>query len=178
MLGLAPKSTFEVVYNHFVEIKVNSCEVVAIPVAKLSNICEQFIGSNSTIAYATNFIEPRTQELRAIFAITPTYVRDTQKVDLTSLCQTIMHVKDIVWIVVEDSEKKTALVSNLLKRCQVPSVHLNVLTTKGAKSRGVGQRNAGLKWIRDYCSRNHCNGSVYFMDDDNKYDLRLFDEVG
>ena len=61
-----------------------------------------------------------------IYFITPTYARRTQKVDLTSLCQTLMHVPKLVWIVVEDSPVKTALVTNLLSRCNVTSVHMNV----------------------------------------------------
>ena len=54
-----------------------------------------------------------------IFAITPTYSRLTQKVDLTSLCHTIQHVPDFIWIVIEDSRKKSKLVKNLLERCKV-----------------------------------------------------------
>ena len=54
-----------------------------------------------------------------VFAVTPTYSRYTQKVDLTSLCHTLQHVPDLVWIVVEDSVRKTSLVADLLQRCEV-----------------------------------------------------------
>ena len=127
---------------------------------------------------------------QSVFAITPTYARFTQKVDLTSLCQTVMHVPNMIWIVIEDSNEKTSLVTELLDRCRVTSVHLNVRTPplyrprpgadryKDKYSRGVKQRNLGLTWIRDYCAKiKNCTGAVYFMDDDNKYDLRLFEEV-
>ncbi len=68
---------------------------------------------------------------------------------------------------------------------QVESVHLHAKTSsvyKVLKSRGVEQRNAGLKWIREHCKEQHkllaCRrGVLYFMDDDNKYDIRLFEEV-
>ena len=44
--------------------------------------------------------------------------------------------------------------------------------------RGVDQRNAGLEWLRNNCHRLfNCSGVVYFGDDDNKYDLRVFKEV-
>ena len=127
--------------------------------------------------------------LATIFAITPTYARTSQKVDLTSLCQTVMNVPNFVWIVIEDSFEKTPLVTNLLERCKVESVHLNVRTPLKMRpkpgqeknpslySRGVEQRNAGLSWIRNHCRKEECRGVVYFMDDDNKYDLRLFEEV-
>lgn len=127
--------------------------------------------------------------LPTIFAITPTYARTSQKVDLTSLCQTVMNVPNFVWIIIEDSLEKTPLVTNLLERCKVESVHLSVRTPLKMRpkpgqeknpslySRGVEQRNTGLSWIRNHCREEECRGVVYFMDDDNKYDLRLFEEV-
>lgn len=125
----------------------------------------------------TSAEKDKSSDIPIIFGITPTYRRSTQKVDLTSLCQTLMLVPRLVWIVVEDSPEKTGLVSRLLQRCKVESVHMNVKTLPNARSRGVLQRNAGLNWVRTHCSEVECNGVVYFMDDDNKYDLRLFEEV-
>ena len=130
-------------------------------------------------------------EVSTVYAITPTYVRPTQRVDLISLCHTLMHVPNITWIVIEDSEKKTQHVRDILtKQCKsVTSVHLTAKSSQNkAEGRGVNQRNAGLSWIRQTCGSNEtttttttekkCNGVVYLMDDDNKYDLRLFQEVG
>ena len=94
-----------------------------------------------------------------------------------------MHVPQITWIVIEDAVNKTQAVTNLLAKCKsVNSVHLTAKSpnVKGM-GRGVVQRNAGLSWIRRNCSSNateKCRGVVYLMDDDNKYDLRLFQEVG
>ena len=138
--------------------------------------------TNTVISRSTK--SPSNQQLPTIFAITPTYARHTQRVDLTSLCHTLMHVREITWIVIEDSEKKTELVTNLLTKCNVTTVHLNVKTppppskvSPGSQARGVEQRNAGLSWIRTHCSQVKCRGVVYLMDDDNKYDLKLFEEV-
>ena len=101
-----------------------------------------------------------------------------------------MHVPEITWIVVEDAVEKTKAVTNLLAKCKsITSVHLTAKSPppppKGQKAkdlgRGVNQRNAGLSWIRRKCGSNAtemCKGVVYLMDDDNKYDLRLFEEVG
>lgn len=102
-----------------------------------------------------------------------------------------MHVQDLIWLVVEDSDHKTELVTNLLTKCKsVAIVHMNVkipppplspskdkVKNRVTAARGVAQRNAGLSWIRKHCSELDCRGVVYFMDDDNKYDLQLFDEV-
>lgn len=41
------------------------------------------------------------------------------------------------------------------------------------KPRGVSNRNRGLEWIR----ANATDGVLYFADDDNTYDLDIFDEV-
>lgn len=93
-----------------------------------------------------------------------------------------MHVSNFLWIVIEDSPTKTAVVEHVLSNCYVNSVHLNVVTSKESKKagqRGVEQRNAGLQWARKHCEKcgSSCNGVIYFMDDDNKYDLRLFEQV-
>lgn len=120
-----------------------------------------------------------------IIGITPTYYRLTQKLDLVTLCQTLMNVPNFIWIVVEDSNRKTAQVTSILTRCPVVSVQLTARTTAESRKihmKGSEQRNKGLEWIRQQCMRcgddpGACDGVVYFMDDDNAYDLRLFDVV-
>lgn len=133
-----------------------------------------------------------------IHLITPTYARPTQKADLTSVCHTLMHVERVHWIVVEDAGRRSDLVARLLQRCDVASTHLATTTTNIAiklffqgKWRGLEQRNLGLKWLRAQCgtsaaslftdsvmdSVDCASGVVYFADDDNKYDLRLFEQV-
>ena len=46
--------------------------------------------------------------------------------------------------------------------------------SKGPKPRGVAGRNAALRWIVENAEDK---GVAYFADDDNAYDLRLFQEV-
>lgn len=41
------------------------------------------------------------------------------------------------------------------------------------KPRGVSNRNRGLAWIR----KNASDGVFYFADDDNTYDLEIFDQM-
>ena len=43
----------------------------------------------------------------------------------------------------------------------------------GPKPRGVSGRNAGISWVVE----NTRQGVLYFADDDNSYDIRLFNEV-
>ncbi len=120
-----------------------------------------------------------------VIAITPTYYRVTQKSDLTFLCQTLMNIPRLLWIVIEDATNTSKQVKDILGRCRVESVLMNVHTTNESKlyvHRGMEQRNVAMDWIRrrcDECRGRHglCEGVVYFMDDDNKFDIRLFEMV-
>uniref|UniRef100_A0A672HAJ7 Galactosylgalactosylxylosylprotein 3-beta-glucuronosyltransferase n=1 Tax=Salarias fasciatus TaxID=181472 RepID=A0A672HAJ7_SALFA len=121
---------------------------------------------------------PWSDSLPTIYAITPTYKRLVQKADLTRMSNTLLHVANLHWIVVEDSESKTSLVGDLLRKTGLKYTHLNVHETENITSRGSRQRNLALKWLRDNFSVNDSNeGVVYFADDDNTYSLELFDEM-
>ena len=113
-----------------------------------------------------------------IYAITPTHHTPTQEADLTRQINTFLHVKRFHWIVIEDSDVRTTLVSDLLWQSRIEYTHLNALSPKinPKKHRGVLQRNAGLDWIRTNLHTNN-SGVVYFADDDNTYSLQLFEEV-
>ena len=63
-----------------------------------------------------------------IYVITPTYQRMAQQPDLTRLAQTLSHVPNLLWIVVEDAATKSQLVKDLLNRAGVNYTHLNVKT--------------------------------------------------
>ncbi|XP_076875394.1 galactosylgalactosylxylosylprotein 3-beta-glucuronosyltransferase 1 isoform X2 [Brachyhypopomus gauderio] len=127
--------------------------------------------------------------LPTIYVITPTYSRPVQKAELTRLANTLLHVPNLHWIVVEDSPRKTLLVSRFLQGKGLNYTHLSVETVqpvkplrgnKGARlPRGMAQRNHGLHWLRDTFGHNpsHHRGVVYFADDDNTYSLELFEEM-
>ena len=127
------------------------------------------------------------KSIPVIYAITPTYHRLEQKADLTRLSHTLLHVTNLHWIVIEDSTNRTALVTNFLKQSGLTFTHLNAVTPASyklkdtdpnwLKPRGVLQRNAGLAWVRKYLDPKIQPGVVFFADDDNTYDLQLFEEV-
>uniref|UniRef100_A0A8D0L5S7 Galactosylgalactosylxylosylprotein 3-beta-glucuronosyltransferase n=1 Tax=Sphenodon punctatus TaxID=8508 RepID=A0A8D0L5S7_SPHPU len=129
---------------------------------------------------------PEPQMLPVIYVITPTYARLVQKAELVRLSQTLLHVKNLHWIVVEDSATKTQLVSELLAQSGLRFTHLHVETPKEhkrkesdpnwLKPRGVEQRNLALQWLRENRQLSD-GGVVYFADDDNTYSLHLFDEI-
>ncbi|XP_078490821.1 galactosylgalactosylxylosylprotein 3-beta-glucuronosyltransferase 3-like [Ciona intestinalis] len=136
---------------------------------------------------AIDYIDAHVKrDLPTIYAITPTYARWTQKADLTRLAQTLLHVPNFRWIVVEDSDTKTPLVTRFLKFSGLQYTHLNAKTDINFKlkstdpnwllPRGVSQRNEGLRWIRENLPAN-TDGVLYFLDDDNTYTLQIFEEM-
>ncbi|KAK3595647.1 hypothetical protein CHS0354_026852, partial [Potamilus streckersoni] len=116
-------------------------------------------------------------EIPTVFVVTPTYTRNSQKSELTMLCNTLRNIYFLRWIVVEDSKSKSDLVTRFLKHCRVPYVHLNGIDPVGrTKTKAGYQRNLGIQWIRENVNPRKTPGVVYFADDDNSYDVRIFDE--
>ena len=132
------------------------------------------------------FIEKK-RKLPIIYVLTPTYARPVQKAELTHLTQTLMHVPNLHWVVIEDSNKKTPMVKNLIAKSKLNYTHLCIHTPPDyklgeddpswLKPRGVLQRNLGLQWIRGNVKPSAHGGVLYFADDDNTYDLEVFKEV-
>jgi beta-1,3-glucuronyltransferase len=120
-----------------------------------------------------------SQKTPRLYIITPTYRRAEQIAELTRMAQTLMHVQNLHWLVIEDAENRTQLVSDLLQRTGISHDHLVApmpdifKKKKGAKPRGVSNRNRGLEWLR----ANAQSGVFYFADDDNTYDIQLFEEI-
>ncbi|XP_033927560.1 galactosylgalactosylxylosylprotein 3-beta-glucuronosyltransferase 3 [Melopsittacus undulatus] len=134
--------------------------------------------------------EPRAEDggqaLPTIYVVTPTYARPVQKAELVRLSQTLLHVRALHWVVVEDAAAPTALVSRLLATSGVPFTHLHAETPPESRRRpgdppwlhprGAEQRNRALRWLRDTRAPGD-GGVVYFADDDNTYSVRLFEEM-
>ena len=123
------------------------------------------------------------QSLPTLFIVTPTYTRCTQLADLHRFRNTLLHVPKVIWIIIEDAAGRTPLITKFLNESKIPYVHLykesltnltkpdrNVWT----KHKGIFQRNKALAWLKE---SQFENGVVYFADDDNAYDTRLFEEV-
>ncbi|XP_012537719.2 LOW QUALITY PROTEIN: galactosylgalactosylxylosylprotein 3-beta-glucuronosyltransferase P [Monomorium pharaonis] len=122
-------------------------------------------------------IEETSEE--PLYIITPTYRRPEQIPELTRMAHTLMLVRNVHWLVIEDATVATSAVTALLERTGLKFDHLiapmpeKYKLKKGAKPRGVSNRNRGLQWIRANATR----GVFYFADDDNTYDIELFDEI-
>lgn len=93
--------------------------------------------------------------------MTPTGHRLEQKADLTRLAQTIAHVPNLFWLVVEDTEEPSTWIQDILTRSKLAHAHLAIATPLKMKlkdadpswklPKGVVQRNAALQYIRFVC---------------------------
>jgi len=128
--------------------------------------------------FFNNITANDNKTLPVIYFVTPTYGRSVQIAELTRLGQTLVSVPALHWILVEDSNSCNPVIGNLLRRLGVSFTHLasempaQFLKHK-IKPRGVANRRAALDWIR----QNVNQGVLYFGDDDNTYDFRLFEEI-
>ncbi|XP_054732644.1 galactosylgalactosylxylosylprotein 3-beta-glucuronosyltransferase P isoform X1 [Anastrepha obliqua] len=114
-----------------------------------------------------------------LYIITPTYKRVEQLAELTRLGYTLKHVPNLLWLVIEDANQTSPLVLQTLNRIGVPFEYFlapmpeEYKHTKKAKPRGVSNRNRGLDYIR----ANATSGVFYFADDDNTYDISIFEQM-
>jgi beta-1,3-glucuronyltransferase len=89
-----------------------------------------------------------------------------------------MHVKSLHWIIADDVDVCNKHLDILLDRFGIPYTHIAspmpkfYRNTKKSIPRGVANRRAALKYLRKIR-----NGILYFGDDDNTFDLRLFSEI-
>ncbi|XP_042234030.1 galactosylgalactosylxylosylprotein 3-beta-glucuronosyltransferase P-like [Homarus americanus] len=120
----------------------------------------------------------QVDDLPTIYVITPTYKRQEQMAELTRLAQTLMLVRNLHWIVADDTHTENKQVVDYLSYIGIPHTYLltpmpNEYKKLRVKPRGVANRNAGLQWVRTHAK----TGVVYFADDDNTYDIRVFEEM-
>ncbi|KAH8289897.1 hypothetical protein KR018_000587 [Drosophila ironensis] len=129
------------------------------------------------------FIQDRPRsdfdDLPRIYFVTPTYPRREQIPELTRLAHTLLHVPRLHWLVADDHDKCSDFLGALLQQFGIPFTHLvspmpSKFRNDKPAPRGVANRRAALQWIQRH---NLTNGVLYFGDDDNTYDLRLFAEI-
>ncbi|XP_050033884.3 galactosylgalactosylxylosylprotein 3-beta-glucuronosyltransferase S-like isoform X1 [Dermacentor andersoni] len=119
-----------------------------------------------------------TEEL-TVYVVTPTYRRANQAPDMVRLSQALMLAEvRIFWVVVEDADRPSLLVRNIMHRSGLAGVQLTSRTPsqfrQAKHGKGVAPRLRAIAWLR----ANAVLPSVlYFADDDNSYDHRLFDQI-
>ncbi|KHJ90636.1 glycosyltransferase family 43 [Oesophagostomum dentatum] len=122
-------------------------------------------------------MNPFAETQPLIIVITPTYKRPTRLADMTRFANTLRLVPDVHWIVVEDGNTTVPFVENVLRRSSHSYTYYAATTPVGYPRRGWYQRTSALTFLRnnaDLVMGTHKEGVVYFGDDDNSYDTRLF----
>lgn len=76
------------------------------------------------IFFQINDFSVSNSEIPPLYIITPTYRRPEQLAELTRLAHTIMLTPNVHWLVIEDAEQKTELVTDLLERTGLSYSHL------------------------------------------------------
>ncbi|MBF0594275.1 MAG: hypothetical protein HQL22_04840 [Candidatus Omnitrophica bacterium] len=109
------------------------------------------------------------QQLSELLIITCTYRRPHRMHFLEETLKVFRQIPNMRWIVVEDDHAVDPQVKEFLGQCGIPYVYLNVYS----RNFGNSQKSVGLSYIRD----NHLQGIIYTADDDNRYDVRLFNEI-
>ncbi|GMT15508.1 hypothetical protein PFISCL1PPCAC_6805, partial [Pristionchus fissidentatus] len=140
---------------------------------------------NSTPKHAWTYLRSPTPSLipthneaedgPTIVVITPTHKRAERFADMTRFSQTLSHIKNLHWIVVEDANETSPVVERILQRSKLPYVYFHATTEPGMPKRGWTHRNRALQFIRENYKDYKKGAVVYFADDDNSYDIRIFD---
>lgn len=129
-----------------------------------------------------------------LYIITPTYARLTQRADLTRLYYTLRLIPNLHWVIVEDAESPTQLVSEFLRESDIE--HYTQLAIKTPKEedmihkiskagvgagteqkverfmfhRGVDQRNLALKTVKELVEKERESSG-------NNNNEKIFDAV-
>lgn len=102
-----------------------------------------------------------------LILITCTYERPGRLNLIKNLSIMVESLKDAKWIIVEDGSEINEEVQKVL-----PS-NATYLAFGPTRSGGNSQRNYALEYIKN----KKYEGIIYNMDDDNRYDIRIFDEI-
>uniref|UniRef100_A0A0R3RPK5 Galactosylgalactosylxylosylprotein 3-beta-glucuronosyltransferase n=1 Tax=Elaeophora elaphi TaxID=1147741 RepID=A0A0R3RPK5_9BILA len=131
------------------------------------------IPSNENSIY---YFNDNNSSNRTIIVITPTYLRLARLADMTRLSQTLMHVNQLIWIVIEDAVRISVPVKQLLDRSTLQYHYWAAKRRPGIPVRGWTGRDVGLSFVRRQFASMGDKAVVYFADDDNTYDVRLFNK--
>ncbi|VDM95425.1 unnamed protein product [Onchocerca ochengi] len=154
-------------------IIIQTCIIIYLVDERNYEINESMKTSNNS---SMQYINNKNNSNRTIIVITPTYLRFARLADMTRLSQTLMHINQLIWIVVEDAEQLSLPVKQLLDRTGLQYYYLAVKHRTGMPVRGWTGRDAGLNFVRKKFASMGSKAVVYFADDDNTYDIRLFNQ--
>uniref|UniRef100_A0A1B0ABJ1 Galactosylgalactosylxylosylprotein 3-beta-glucuronosyltransferase n=1 Tax=Glossina pallidipes TaxID=7398 RepID=A0A1B0ABJ1_GLOPL len=141
------------------------------------NVCEENFEDKRS--YIQNKRQEDWNDLPMIYFITSTYPWREQMPKLLKLGYTLQHVPRLHWIVTDLYPTCNQYLSAFLHKFHMPFTHLSNRLLDGFyedkfEPQGFEEKEAGIEWLR---TRNITSGILYFGNDDNTYDLKLFQEI-
>lgn len=115
-------------------------------------------------------VRPARQNLPSLIIVTPTYPRPLRIRYLRRLAKAFAGIPNFLWLVVEDGESPASDVQLLLRQSGIDHCYLNAGPSNDS---GNKQRNCAIAHIKEH----RLSGIVYFADDDNVFEKKLFTEI-
>uniref|UniRef100_A0A0M3II74 Galactosylgalactosylxylosylprotein 3-beta-glucuronosyltransferase n=1 Tax=Ascaris lumbricoides TaxID=6252 RepID=A0A0M3II74_ASCLU len=147
------------------------------------NILHDGVRSRCSASFK-KLLPPAKIERPLIIVVTPTYPRPTRIPDMIRLSQTLMHIRNIAWIVIEDGDTLNNPTRRLIRRTRIAYCYIAAKRLATPLVKFYGHFNSrtlwsaqdyALKFIRQRFANFSNRAVVYFADDGNTYDVRLFD---
>lgn len=105
-----------------------------------------------------------------LIIVTPTY-NNCNRVFFINECIKVFHkIQNLIWILCEDNHTIDIEINEILSNSNIKYIYLSYGPTK---DKGNEQRN----FCYEYIVNNDLHGIIYNADDDNEYDIKLFDEI-
>lgn len=105
-----------------------------------------------------------------IILVTATFKRPERAAYLNRCIKVFKEAGNILWLVVEDAQQIDHEVEEILSHSGLEYIYINRGRTQ---DRGNSQKDMAFRYIKEH----GLEGIVYSADDDNAYDVRLFDEI-
>ena len=105
-----------------------------------------------------------------IIFVTPTYKNPKRVFFINECIKKFSNIKNLIWILCEDDNNIDIEINELLS---MTCIRYKYLSFGPTKDKGNEQRN----FCYEYIVNNNINGIIYNADDDNEYDIKLFDEI-
>ena len=105
-----------------------------------------------------------------IIFVTPTYKNHKRVFFISECIKVFSNIQNLIWILCEDANSIDIEINEILSKSGITYKYLSFGPTK---DKGNEQRN----FCYEYIVNNNINGIIYNADDDNEYDIKLFDEI-
>jgi len=105
-----------------------------------------------------------------IILVTPTYKNPKRVFFIGECIKVFSNIQNLIWILCEDADGIDNEINEMLSKSGITYKYLSFGPTK---DKGNEQRN----FCYEYIVNNNINGIIYNADDDNEYDIKLFDEI-